>query len=337
MTTKIMLFSQLLGFLVVLSACTDGRIQNLETENGETFWKQTKFDSTLITALATNAGNIFAANAGFESGVFRSADNGDSWIRLNPGLQNEYVSTLAINSNNDIFAATNNGQNGRLLLSQDNGETWTPIALSRSLTIRAIGFSSKYIFIASWGTDESNGGIYRSPDGGENWTQISPLDGAEFEISPSGTIHATAARDGVFRSADNGDTWERMNKGIENFSVLKIAVDGFGTVYVATARNGIFRSPDEGLSWTQAGLVKPGIDALVTNLSGELFASVGFYSPIDPEGVYFSRDGGENWTQLNEGLADKRVQALAVTSTGYVFAGTASGVFKSIKPTGPMK
>ncbi|NIR52717.1 MAG: hypothetical protein GWN55_08430 [Phycisphaerae bacterium] len=326
--------------LSILSACGDDKIQDFSNQNDETFWKLTSFDSTLITVLAPHpAGSIFAANVGFDSGIFRSMDNGDNWNRLNAGLKDEYVRVLAIRQDGVILAATYNGQNSRFITSTDTGNTWSEKILPKSLNIRDIAFnSSGHVFIASVESDETSAGMFRSTDNGQNWTQINipTITALDLEITPEGEIYAATSR-GVFRSNDEGNSWLKLNEGLSDTIVLKLTTDIDGTLYASTDQNGIFRSMDEGFTWTQTGLVKPCIEVLMSHPNGYLFAVVGFhaaiYGCIEPEGIYFSTDKGETWEQLNEGLTDKKVASLAFSSDGYMFAGTTIGIFRSTKTT----
>jgi photosystem II stability/assembly factor-like uncharacterized protein len=328
---KTLLFLKILALSTILSACDDDKIQDISNQNDETFWKLTSFDSTHITVLAPHPiGSIFAANVGFDSGIFRSTDNGDTWARLTAGLKNEYVQALAIKPDGVIFAATYNGQYSRIITSTNNGNTWAEQTLPRTLNIEDIAVnSSGHVFIVSTESDETSAGIYRSTDNGQNcqnWTQIHlpTISAIDLEITSEENIYAATSR-GVFRSTDDGDTWLKLNTGLADTIVWGITSDTFGTLYV-------FRSIDEGFTWTQTSLVKPCIDVVITNPDGNLFAGVGFYNCIQPEGIYFSTDKGETWAQLNEGLTDKYVTSFAFSPNGYMFVGTiSSGIFRGTK------
>ncbi len=93
------------------------------TDNGEN-WIQFNQGLTnkYVLSLAINSyGNIFAGTSG--GGVFRSADYGVNWVQINRGITyNEglYFRTLAINSDQEIFAGTAAG----IFRSMDNGENW---------------------------------------------------------------------------------------------------------------------------------------------------------------------------------------------------------------------
>ena len=62
-----------------------------------------------VSALAINSNGDIFAGADFingAGGVFRSTDNGQSWVEVNQGVITTDVRALAINSDGDIFAGT---------------------------------------------------------------------------------------------------------------------------------------------------------------------------------------------------------------------------------------
>ena len=76
----------------------------------------------------------------------------------------------------------------------------------------------------------------------------------------------------------------------------------------------------------QVQQARRGIKSLVTVLgSGKIL-----YAGTDI-GVYRSRDGGKTWLQINQGLFDQDIRALAIDpkEPNTVYAGTSRGVFKS--------
>ena len=85
---------------------------------------------------------LFAAN--WSSGISRSTNNGESWTTSSNGLTAFMFYSLAINSNNYIFAGTYE----YVFRSTDNGESW--VELSNGLgswDIRSLAINSlDYIF-----------------------------------------------------------------------------------------------------------------------------------------------------------------------------------------------
>src|SRR5665213_1201668 len=81
-------------------------------------WVQTNGPSGgSIHVLAVSGTNLFAGTGG---GMYRSSNNGTSWIAVNNGLPaNANVSAIVVSGSN-LFAGTSAG----VFLSTDNGTSW---------------------------------------------------------------------------------------------------------------------------------------------------------------------------------------------------------------------
>jgi len=108
--------------------------------------------------------------------------------------------------------------------------------------------------------------------------------------------------DGVLRSVNEGDHWDTVLEASGVYSV-HATEDG---VVLAGGAGKIFFSDDYGVLWDSVSL---GHDYLVTGFldvgPDKLFAITGNLGDIDFEGagVYFSSDGGSQWTPRNTGLS----------------------------------
>ena len=77
-----------------------------------------------ITALAINStGHIFAGT--FQNGIYRSTDNGNTWVQMNNhlidlGLENLCVTSIAINQADNVYISSSSG----VYRTTDNGNTW---------------------------------------------------------------------------------------------------------------------------------------------------------------------------------------------------------------------
>lgn len=104
-----------------LLAGTDGGGIYVSFNQGDN-WIQsnTGLTSMWITSLAVNSHGTLFAGSNFQGGVFRSADQGNTWVALGPS--NESIVCLAVNSSDKIFAGT---ESEGVFCSTDDGETWT--------------------------------------------------------------------------------------------------------------------------------------------------------------------------------------------------------------------
>jgi len=89
---------------------------------------------------------------------------------------------------------------------------------------------------------------------------------------------------------------------------------------------GVYFSTDNGTSWNPTGLEDIIVISLAVMPTGE--SGMNLFAGTNLGGVYFSTDNGTNWTQVNFGLGNHNVHALAVIDTN-LFAGTDDGVFLS--------
>lgn len=131
---------------------------------------------------------------------------------------------------------------------------------------------------------------------------------------------------GVYLSTDYGNTWLIRNNGLTSTSIYGLAIDTTGTLFAATWGGGMFRSTNNGLNWVQInnGITNSVLFSVAVNhLNNYVFAGSG------GSGIYRSTDNGNSWTLVNNGLTSFSILALAVTTNGYIFAGTYDGVFRS--------
>lgn len=308
---------------------------NVESvSNKEIIWQQTALDSLTVTSLVANSNQfVFAGTCGY--GMFRSTNLGETWNRVSQYC----IVSLATNSNGHIFT----GLGGAIIRSINNGESWILLSVASGLNhLGAFAFNKlNEVFVSSGRSDESKGGIYRSMDNGNTWIQTSFPDSIGplvLAINSNQDIFAGTGR-GVFRSPDDGQAWMQINKGFTDrgvgLVVSALAINSTNNdIFAAIDNDGVYRSSDNGNTWIHTALTNSTIGALVINPQGYIFAASGGYSNIEPAGVFYSMDGGQNWVQINNGLKTKNVLTLAVNSSGYVFAGTDRyGVFRTANST----
>jgi len=294
--------------------------------------KANGLESIKIYSLAVNSnGDIFAGTD--SSGLFRSTDNGNSWVNI--GFTNTWIHTngIVINPSQEILVAVDNKDaTGGVLRSTNNGNDWDTLGLTNNAEIAIALNSIGNIFVGT-----AAQGVYRSTDNGQNFVQINQgldtsngMNPVSFAINTSGHIYLGTLSGGVFRSTDNGDNWTQINQGITNTQILSLIINSNGNIFAGTSGGGVFRSADNGASWVQInqGLFGQNgqglyVFSLAINSNGDIFAGTG-------DGVFLSTDNGNNWVETNQGLTSIGVLSMAINSNGGVFAGTVNGVFRSV-------
>ena len=327
----------LISFMI--SACDDSPIDSIEIE-------QTSLRKSVHAFGINSDGDIFAAiGSGIVNpstgGVYRSTNNGDSWIKVFTGLDRK-VRTLAINSDGDIFAGSSKG----VFRSIDNGDTWTEVnagLLGSSVNSLAVN-SNGNIFAGTWSFPNGPGPVFRSTDNGDTWTEAN--NGLEKEmvwslvINSDGDIFAVFSRR-VFRSTDNGNSWTEVYTRLLGSLLTSLVINSDGVIFAPIGFDGVAHSIDNGDSWSRAKNSLTGlINTLGVNSSGHIFAGTvctSFFIQCDDvmgKGRLFSStNNGNDWKEINTDWTANSVYEISVNSAGYIFIGTDKGVYRSVKPT----
>jgi photosystem II stability/assembly factor-like uncharacterized protein len=158
------------------------------------------------------------SSGGPGSGMFRSADGGETWAELTrkPGMPQDGVVGrigLAISSADpDRVYALFEHENGGLFRSDDRGESWALVNDDRSIRQRAFYYT--HVFADHQDADVvylQNTSLFRSTTGGDSTTVINNGTHGDFHdlwIDPADPSHLVVANDGGGAvSYDTGESW----------------------------------------------------------------------------------------------------------------------------------
>lgn len=307
-------------------------------------WFQTNgpFGATVGSIVIDSSGNLFA---GTDGGVYRSTDDGNSWMII--GLADITATSLAVDKSGNIFAAqgintgtvgTTSGPCHGVFKSSDQGESWRLVGLADTTgqlgmlygvtTCLAISRNGSLYADTQYSDSGAVGDIlFCSSDGGDTWEQ----GGLKSASAGFGNVSAISflGRDtiliaeefyGVLRSTDNGKNWSAVHSG----RTYCMAVDSSGGILIGSD-NGVLVSTDGGAIWSTSGLDPYPIYSLSVAPSGKIFA--GALSTNSALRVYSSTDKGGTWDST--GL-DRNALCFAIDRAGNIFAGCLSdGIFRS--------
>lgn len=254
-----------------------------------------------------------------------------SWAHTG-GPNGGIVGDIVINSSDEIFAGVYGSITptfeykyySGLYKSTDNGNSWDEIETQfdpfeiYTLYINKAG----HILV---GTNHQ-GRIYRSTDNGVTWeNNNSGYNTGEcwaFGESNDSILFAGNGEGEVYRSTNYGNSWEFSG----SLMSLVFATDSNNTVFCGT-HLGLFKTTDNGINWFQSNSFQDtAVSSIFIDSANNIFISTGYYD--NGNGVYYSTDGGNNWTHL--GLEGKVVLSLAFNSNGTLYAGTKQdGLFKT--------
>lgn len=265
-------------------------------DNGET-WTEINHGLTnlAIVDMAINKnGDLFAGTV--TSDLFRSMDNGKTWQKTNNGLplQNIWISSFAINSQNVIFAATGRG----IYRSTDNGDTWIPVnnGLEDSFYNSVVIGSDDVIYAGN-----EAGNVFHSDNLGDSWQRLSvsnPLHDApaDLAVDSENQLYFGSTEKGIFRYSRIEHEWIPLNKGLTNTTIRSLIINQQDILFAGTGVPGAMN-----------------------------------YQKLSADNFYISTNKGKSWSLINSGLNHPRVRAIAINSKGIIFAGIAGGgVYKSL-------
>lgn len=202
----------------------------------------------------------------FNSGVYKSIDDGRTWEAKNIGLdpRNPFAWRLALLPNGTLYLVVVKNQvkgrefPGAVYKSMDGAETWKLLPLPEGVDFpNDLTFDpSGRLYLACWPHTEDGlnrgGGAYASDDGGQTWLSVFDPQAHTYTVTVdpihSDTLYATTFNCGVYHSEDRGKNWKRL-KGF-NFMWACYPIPDphhLGMLYIATFGSSLWYGPAEGV------------------------------------------------------------------------------------------
>ena len=211
-------------------------------------------------------------------GVYKSTDQGNSWIQVNEGLPTEDIRCITSDAENNICAGT---ENGALRLDADK-DNWTPI--NDGLMNR---------FVRCFATDENNrifagtnDGVFLTKDKGGVWIKIVAWI-IEKAVLPAPDL-------------------KYIDTNVVNGTIFSLAIKNDGGLLVGTY-NGTYNLAYNGSEWEtkNSALLDRTIYTIAINSENVIFAGT-------DDGVHRSEDGGAIWEKINVGLTNKEIRSIGI-------------------------
>ena len=284
--------------------------------------------NTAVNALAGNARGVLFA--GTDLGLFRSANQGESWQPVSVGMVQKNIQALTFDPEGHLLAGTDDGH---IYLSKDGGDKWATLN-GEQIVLPPRGLAKLW----------SRGKAPLSK------TAIRSL--AAYSRGRRRTLVA-ATDDGVFRSRDQGKNWQPANKdlpktdaktGLASVVAWALAVTGL------PKKAELYAGTDAGVFHIREGLnlrLMIAATAAVALLGGAAVALLGLSWPDDlpillgiAAGllvaaliavvlVIGARLASRTLSRHTAISLGKPVRALVAGKKGHLFAGTEQGLYRS--------
>lgn len=177
-----------------------------------------------------------------------------------------------------------------------------------------------YIGLAGEGDNIAEGGLLRRADGDDEW--VSAANGLPEEpqvrsliVHPDdpAVVYAGTQR-GVYRSDDRGDNWSALEAPRDGQDVWSLAFhpDDPNVIYAGYEPCSIYRTEDGGESWAPMNTDRvrypmvttymPPLAKRVIGIASDPSNPKDMYASVEVGGLLASRDGGESWDSITDGL-----------------------------------
>ena len=217
------------------------------------------------------------------------------------------------------------GQRGHVLVSTDNGASWTQARVPTRALLTAVHMHDEHLGFAV-GHDAV---ILRTGDGGATWQLVHhapeeerPLLDVWFRDERTG--FAVGAYGYFLATGDGGDTWTSRAVGEDDFHLNALVPAGPDRLFIAAEAGTAYRSDDGGGTWR----------ALSPPYAGSWFGALA----LDADRLLLlglrghllrSEDAGETWTQVATGTNATLTGALRVDSEQVLVTGLEGSLLTS--------
>ncbi len=320
-------------------------------DNGDNWYY--KVDELKISGISKcledpdNANNIFCGV--WDNQFIMSRDGGTTWTSPAYMIHGGYfgdIVDLAFDPDDTgiIYSLVTQPNDAYILRGQDVGGTWTWTKLKEVIgnvkndlgNIRFDPLDHNKIYV-SLGLTDNTVGVLTTADRGTSWDWMNNGLPATtpylqfMDIASNGNLYLGTYNEGIFKYNNNLGVWEVIYRvqGLRSGS-LSTDPNNPDTLWVGCGGGGACKSTDGGTTWYPMTTSIAGnyyVAATHTTESGVVFIefwngggnlyeeiSLSGVSALDSIGVWYSVDGGLNWTKFTEGAIDPRIRTFTSNS-----------------------
>jgi hypothetical protein len=316
---------------VYAASFVGGGVYKTSTAGDSWRWASNGLSNGAIFDVAVDPFDSNVVLAASQRGLFRSTNAAEHWQRLDFGEgEKSLVWNIVFDPSQQgrIYVLTNGYFPGpyalpetELFRSDDAGTSWTSLGNPAGGFVQTLVVdpkSSQHLWLGGRAH-----GVYESVDAGASWSALPPpFDKGVNALAYAPETHTLCAEAQSYTYASN-DNGASFRKSLSSISSLLARP---GPTFYAVAGGGVFVSTDC-FSWTLAGAHSA--YAVAVEDDGTTYSGGYDWDP----GVQRSRNGKDDWQEVNSGLENSDIHALALDpktpSTLFAAVGR-NGVYRSL-------
>lgn len=298
--------------------------------------------SNFVTAIAINPEHPNILFIATNDWVYKTRDDGATWIPVTEGLGHARIVSLAVHPFNTstIFAGT---LGDAVYRSVDGGNRWSIVNAGMKEHVTYVNAFVFHPHEPETILAATTVGFFKTDNDGMMWEELSNkgLDSVYIVsavMDPKNTnIIYGGTSGGVYKTVNGGLTWNLMSSGMiegEFRTAMALGVNSLvmdpndSSILYAGSTRGLFKTTNGGKNWVkiQEGMGEGFVAVLLVHPASNTTLYAGTQN-----GVYKTNDGGEHWTGLNNGLSNLSIRSLAMNpkNPSVLYAGTQGGLFKT--------
>lgn len=313
----------------------DDSLVYVSSDSGSTFSKKRYLPigktQQIMRGIGVSGSNIVVG--GDNGYMFTSTDAGNNWSTQSEITASGFVQGLYGDQTGKIIAVGTNGPT-QVILSDNFGETWTPVALS----LPTADLRSLHMFDSNNGyAVGSSGKVWKTTDGGHSFevyagtTTNQAFNDVNFYNTQYGMTAGNAGQ--AWKTTDGGTTWVAM-------TTLPVAQNSIAMIDSITAliagSTTVNKTTDGGTTWTTItpGVPIPPISRIRMRNSSTGYL-VGGAGTSQTGYVFKTTNAGDTWTNLNFPFSTTMLYDIEFRSDSeYVVVGYSGGVFHTTNDGG---
>ncbi len=264
------------------------------------------FPNSICGAILPDPSNAGTLVLDTEQGVFRSTDDGATWVSVQPNTTGVGSTARSLSNPSVLYSVSY----GNVSKSTDGGQTWsTPGVLPPWANAVAISPTDPSIVLLF-----EYGSQYRSTNGGQTYSYsgvpFSIYNGeSEIVASPDGSMYAVSGYEGLWKSLDGGVIWNMLGTG-----VLPSYLPGFAlslsnpSVLYGSDGSHVYKSTNAGTSWSTVATGTTVIHLAVDPSNPQTV----YGTSAANDAVLASTDGGATWTPTSGPLDLSNITGFSV-------------------------